>query len=129
MDRLDAKMYNTLKSALRQVKQVIEDDELVWGDYPVVVVDFHEWDATFFETDSAAEDYLQEKYADNWDEGPPDGEDEELIVYRFCDHQEKETYASIRKDYKLLWTINGQPIYRNRVNVLFEPHTVVSVHI
>ena len=126
MNQLDSNMYYSLKTALRTAVENMKEDKLLWGEYPVILIDFHAFEAICFENESQTEDHLQ-KYAENWDDGPPEGEDEELIVYKFCDEKSRLRWPSLYRDYKFYKEINGAPIYRKKSIVSFEPYTRVSI--
>ncbi|AMQ66487.1 flagellar basal-body rod modification protein [Bacillus phage Shbh1] len=128
MDRLDSQVYYTLKDSLRKVQDNIATDNLKWGEFPVVLIDFWSWKTHYFESEMDAQDYVENNLIDHFDE-PPEDEQEELIILKFCDGKDKEKYPSRYSDYQYYKTINEKKIYKKRSFVYCEPVLTVRVTI
>lgn len=128
MDELDSNVYYGIKVALRKVVKNISEDNLKYNRMPIVLIDFYKWEVFYFEDKYDAQEFLEEHYS-NWDDEPPEGEDEELILLKFCTDREKLQYEHIFKGYKFYKQINGKNIYRERSFVKFEPELVINISI
>lgn len=128
MDRLGSQMYYSFKDAIRELLFALNDNDYHPHLLPVVIVDFYSWDAHYFEDEYDAQKYLKENRTD-WDDQPPEGEDEDLVVWKFCIDQDKQNYPLLYKDYKFWREINGEKFYRKRGFVIFEPELIVNAYI
>lgn len=128
MDRLDANIYYGLKESFRKAIKNISDGNLTWGEMPVILIDYYNFEVFYFESENDAEEHLKEHNTE-WDDSPPEGEDEELIIIKYCDQEHKEKYKNTYKDYKFLKEINGVKIYRRKSFVEFEPELIINVGI
>lgn len=118
MEKYEKIMYSTLKDSIRKAYDDVMNERYNPYSPPVVLIDFHGWEAFYFQYDHEAEDYLEESYADDFE--TQDGEDEELIIYKYCSEDDKKENEVFFRDYKLVKEINGTMIYRKKSLVAFE---------
>lgn len=128
MDELDSRVYYGIKDNIRKAIKNIVEDNLKWNNKPIILIDFHGWDVFYFEDEYQAKDYIQQHHATGWDE-PPNGDDEELILYKFCDEKDKTELEYTHRNYKFYKEINGKKIYREKSFVNFEPELIINVNV
>lgn len=128
MDALDSRVYNGLKESIRKVVKNISEGNLEWCNMPIILVDFHRWEAIYFDDEYDTRDYIENHYASDFSE-PPEGEDEELVLIKYCTQHHKEKWGNLYDKYKFYKEINGEKIYREVSFVEFEPETIINVHI
>lgn len=128
MDKLDAKLYYTYKKSMRKLIHKITTDELPWREMPVVLVDFYSWEAHCFANKFEAKEYIREVHLDSY-ETPPKGEDEALLLMKFCTQEEVEKYPSVYRNYEFFKEMNGKRIYREKSFVEFEPELIININI
>lgn len=128
MDRLDSRVYYGLKDALRKVVKNISEEELPWGEFPLILIDFWSWEVFYFENESDAIEHIEKNNVE-WDDSPPDGEDEELIILKYCTQEFKDNYPSLYEDYVFFKEINEEKYYRQRSFVSFEPELIINVSV
>jgi hypothetical protein len=126
MDELDSRVYYGVKDSLRKAIKNISEENLKWNNMPIILIDFHSWDVFYFEDEYQAKDFIQENHTTGWDE-PPSGEDENLILYKFCTEEEKNRLEYTHRDYEFFKEVNGKKIYREKSFVEFEPELVINV--
>ncbi len=128
MDELDSRVYYGIKDNIRKAIKNIAEDNLKWNNMPVILIDFRCWDVFYFEDEYQAKDQIYDMYGNAWDE-PPEGDDEELILYKFCTEKEKNKFEFSYRNYKFFKEINGKKIYREKKFVNFEPELVININI
>lgn len=128
MDELDSDVYYGYKESMRKAIKNISEDNLLWGQMPVILVDFHRWEVFYYENDLKAEDEIQNSHGVDWEE-PPDGDDEDLIIFKFCTEREKTELKYTHKNYKFYKEVNDKKIYRERTLVNFEPELIINVSV
>lgn len=126
MDQLDSRVYYGLKDAIRKVEKNISEDNLKWNNMPIILIDFHKWDVFYFEDEYTAKELLEKNYS-SWDDEPPNGEDEDLVLLKYCTEEEKNKFEYTYRNYKFYKEINGKRIYKERSIVEFEPELVINV--
>lgn len=128
MDQLDSNVYNGLKESIRRAVKNIANDNTHWSDMPIILVDYRGWEVVYFENETSAIQHIKKTHVDGWDE-PPSGEDDELVLIKFCTQYQKERWDSLYGKYKFYKEINGKKIYREKTCVSFEPELIINVHI
>jgi len=128
MDELDSRVYNGLRDSIRRAVKNISKDKLSWHEMPIILVDFHRWEVTYFEDEYDAQNHVIEHHTTDWDE-PPEGEDEELVLIKYCTQYHKDTWTNLYESYKFYKEVNGIKIYREVSFVEFEPELLINVHI
>lgn len=128
MDVLESRVYNELKDAYRKAVKNIKEETLNWNNLPIIFIDFYAWEVFYFEDEHDAQEHIESNNTD-WDDSPPEGEDEELILIKFCNENSKKSFPYIYKDYKFFKEINGEKFYRGKSHVEFEPELVINVRI
>lgn len=128
MDELDSRVYYGLKDAIRKAEKNIAEDNLKWNDMPVILIDLWSWEVFYFEDEHEARKHLEENNV-HWDDEPPNGEDEELILLKYCDEKDKTDLKHTHRNYKFYKEINGKKIYRQRSFVSFEPELIINVYV
>jgi hypothetical protein len=128
MDELDRRVFNGLKEAIRKAERNISEDSLKWNNMPIILIDFHRWEVFYFEDEYEAKENLEKCYS-QWDDEPPNGEDEELILFKYCTEEEKNKLSYTYRNYKFYKEVNGKRIYKERSFVEFEPELVINVYI
>ena len=126
MDQLDSNVYYGLKECIRNAVKKISSGELSWHEMPMILVDFYDWSVWYFDGERDATDHIEKEYTTDWDE-PPHGEDEELVLIKYCTQYHMERWNSSYKDYKFYKEINGVKIYRKVSYVEFEPELIINV--
>lgn len=125
MDKLDAQLYYSLKKSIRKAyESVVEEDE-----QPIVLIDYHNYEALCFYDDYDVEMHITDQHLSDCPEDIRDGEDEELIVYKYCSEEEKERFPYIYRNYYFVKEIDGIKIYRDVSLVAFEPELIINVNI
>jgi hypothetical protein len=125
-DKLDKELFHSVKAALREAIGIIKETKADWYHMPLVLIDFYRWEAKCFKDEYEAKEHIQEKHATDYDE-PPSGEDEDLIIIKFCDDYAKTKWDILYEDYKFFKEIDGRKIYHKRQYVEFEPELVINV--
>lgn len=128
MDELDSRVYYGLKEALRKADAALGKGISYSWKYPVILIDLWCWEVFYFDDESDALEHLQKNNTE-WDDSPPDGEDEELIILKYCSTLQKEDYPHTNSNYKPYKEINGMMHYRERSFVSFEPELIINVSI
>lgn len=129
MKDLDASMYDQLNKAYREVQEYfrsIGDDQYK---QPIIILDYYSEGVHFFPRESEAVAYIEETHTNDWSDEPPSGEDEELVVIKFCGEKPKNRWETSFKDYKPYKEVNGNMIYSKRTLVDFEPEIMINVQI
>jgi hypothetical protein len=133
MDELDLQIYHGYRDALRKVISRLsqldkEPHNTLYRRLPVILVDYHAWEVHYFEDEYKAQDFAQEKYS-SWDDEPPNGDDEELIVFKFYSEKDLDDFPHSTRKAKLWRKINGKKFYRLKTFVHFEPELIINVSI
>lgn len=128
MDHLDSRIYNGYKDAVRKAVKNIVEDNLPWNNMPLILVDYHEWNVHYFEDEYAAKEHLENKYS-SWDDEPPNGEDEDLVLIKYCTEEEKTKLDYTYRNYEFYKEVKGKKLYKERSSVEFEPELIINVHI
>lgn len=126
MDALESTMYYGLKDSLRKAVKNIAEGNLKWNNMPIILIDFYQWDVFYFEDEYEAKDFISEHHTTDWDEAP-EGEVEELILYKFCTESEKKKLKHTYQTYTFYKEMNGEKIYREKSFVSFEPELIINV--
>jgi hypothetical protein len=128
LDELDSRVYYGYKDATRKAVKNIAEDNLKWNNMPIILVDFYSWEVFYFEDEYEAKEHL-EKHNTQWDDEPPNGEDEELVIFKYCTEEEKKKFEFTYRNFTFYKEINGKRIYRQRSFVEFEPELIINVSI
>ncbi|MEK5038793.1 hypothetical protein [Sporosarcina sp. FSL K6-3457] len=122
----DFATYSNIKSAIKTAAELVSQGHARKQE-PIILIDYHNWDVIVFEEKSEAEKHL-EKYAE-WDDSPPDGDDEELILIKYCGGHDKREYPNLYKNYQFYKSLNGVDIYREKSFVSFEPELIINIYV
>lgn len=128
MDEFDSQLYYGIKDALRKLSKNVLEDTLEYDHMPIILIDFYRFEAPYFPCESDALEYLEEFHTDCTD-GPPDGEDEDLVLLKFCTKEDKYRYPNLYDEYTFYKKIGNKEVYRNKSFVEFEPELVVNISI
>lgn len=118
--------YSNIKKAVKTAAELVSQGD-AWNQEPIILIDYHNWDVLVFKEKSEAENHL-EKYAE-WDDSPPEGDDEELILIKYCGGYDKRKYPSFYEDYTFYKNLNGVDIYRQKSFVSFEPELIININV
>jgi hypothetical protein len=132
MDELDLQVYHGYRDALSKLKGRFEylarKPHLMkyLGTLPVILVDYKAWEVHYFEDESRAQSHLDENHT-HWDEEPPNGDDDELVIFKFFNEGHMENFIHSAKDYKFYREVEGHKFYRCKTMVQFEPELIINV--
>ncbi len=65
----------------------------------------------------------------DWDDEPPEGENEDLIVIKYYDEEIRNKWSHIEEKTKFYKEINGIKYYKQRSFVECEPDLVINIMI
>lgn len=124
MDRLDSRLFNSTKDALKNLQiSISEGDYFV--DLPVIVIDFGNYESKFFRDPSDAEEWINKQ---EWDSGEPtEGEADYYLVLLHETEDKVKKYPMVYDDYKFWKEINGTRIWRKRSVPEIEFETILNV--
>lgn len=128
MDILDSQVYYGLKESIRKAVKNISEEKLAWHEMPIILVDFYQWEAIYFNDEYEAKDYVEKHHTSGFDEAP-EGKDEELVLIKYCTQYHKDKWDTLYSNYKFYKEVNGEKLYREVTFVEFEPELVINVHI
>lgn len=122
--------YTKVKKVIQEaIEQITTSNS--WYQEPVVVIDYHNWEANKFQDKREAVNYL-EKYCNqgDWSNLPFNGvEDEEIVVIKYCAGYLKEKNPHLYREYKFFKKVNGVDIYRMKNLAFFEASVNLDVDI
>lgn len=128
MDTLDLNVYHGFRDALVKIKERLSKSNPPHYRLPIILADYYRWEVTYFEDEYKAVEHLEKHHSD-WDDGPPQGEDEELVVYKFYTETEKLSYPIRCRGAKYFGEYGGIKYYRTRTYVSFEPELIINISI
>ena len=128
MNRFESKFYYSFKKAIREAIEDIPAQELSIGRSPVILVDYHLYTCRYFQSMHQALTHIENVHT-SWEDEPPSGEDEYLVVFKFCSEAQKASEKALYSNYRFFRKINGVNIYRQKSFVEFEPETIVNAYI
>lgn len=126
MDELELRVYHGYRDALRKLWDRLSSNEPSYRGLPVILVDYHEWEVFYFEDEYKAQSFLDDNYT-SWDEEPPYGEDEDLIIFKFYSEEDMSKFPNSADQYKFYRELNGNKFYRCKTHVCFEPELIINV--
>lgn len=133
MDELDLNVYHGYRDAVKRVigrltylstKPYIS----IHNRLPCILVDYHKWDVFYFDDQYKAKDFLEANYS-SWDDEPPNGGDDDLVIFKFHSEKDMEDFPYTTNGAKLWREINGMKFYRSRSFVNFEPELIINISI
>lgn len=128
-DQLDARVFDGLKDAIRKADKAYKNrmNHYTWK-FPVILVDFNEWDVHYFEDEYLAREHVS-KVCNQWDDEPPNEEQEDMIILKFITETRAQEFPHTHKGARFHKEINGERIYVQKSLVYCEPELSIRVTI
>lgn len=124
MERLDSRLFNSTKDALRKLREAIREEDY-FVELPVIVIDFADFESKYFKDPSNAEEFIEKR---EWDSGEPtEGEDDYFLVLLHQTEEMIKSYPSLYEDYKFWKEIDGTKVWRKRSVPEIEFETIMNV--